>query len=172
MRAIATLSAAGFYPSHPEWNTSAAEYAQVWEDNTLHFFQVTVPLSEAQTLVTNYTSAAGYGFPSHAANITSDVVYHGLSLMGNDNQPIVKVMNSDDCFRHFLVNSTNQTQLTAFVNQTANNILQPFPVGLSNPVGLLVANPAYGGDAVYATNWTNSAYHGTVVWYVLLFVPL
>ncbi|KAK0786678.1 hypothetical protein LTR75_013112 [Friedmanniomyces endolithicus] len=164
LRAIATLSAAGFYPSHPEWNTSAAEYAQVWEDNTLHFFQVTVPLSEAQTLVTNYTSAAGYGFPSHAANITSDVVYHGLSLMGNDNQPIVKVMNSDDCFRHFLVNSTNQTQLTAFVNQTANNILQPFPVGLSNPVGLLVANPAYGGDAVYATNWTNSAYHGTVVW--------
>ncbi|KAK0914317.1 hypothetical protein LTR57_014009 [Friedmanniomyces endolithicus] len=164
LRAISTLSAAGFYPSHPEWNTTAAEYAQVWEDNTLQFFQVTVPVSEAQTLVTNYTSAAGYGFPSHAANITSDVVYHGLSLMGNDNQPIVKVMNSDDCFRHFLVNSTNQTQLTAFVNQTANNILQPFPVGLSNPVGMLVANPAYGGDAVYAANWTNSAYHGTVVW--------
>ncbi|KAK5733387.1 hypothetical protein LTR17_009759 [Elasticomyces elasticus] len=164
LRSIAALSAAGFFPDHLEWNTTASEYAQVWEDNTLHFFQVVVPQSEAQALVSNYTSAAGYGFPSNAANITSDIVYHGLSLEGNNDQPIVKVMNSDDCFRHFLVNSTNQTQLTSFVNQTANNVLAPFPVGLSNPVGLLVANPAYGGDPIYLANFTNSAYHGTVVW--------
>lgn len=31
-------------------------------------------------------------------------------------------------------------------------------------VGMLVANPAYGGDPVYAQNWTTGAYHGTVVW--------
>ena len=31
-------------------------------------------------------------------------------------------------------------------------------------VGMLVANPAYGGDTVYAANWTTGAYHGTVVW--------
>ncbi|KAK5727059.1 hypothetical protein LTR15_002951 [Elasticomyces elasticus] len=164
LRSIAALSAAGFFPDHPEWNKTASEYAQVWEDNTLHFFQVVVPQSEAQALVSSYTSATGYGFPSNAANITSDIVYHGLSLEGNNDQPIVKVMNSDDCFRHFLVNSTNQTQLTSFVNQTANNVLAPFPVGLSNPGGLLVANPAYGGDPIYLANFTNSAYHGTVVW--------
>ncbi|THC97142.1 hypothetical protein EYZ11_003357 [Aspergillus tanneri] len=30
--------------------------------------------------------------------------------------------------------------------------------------GLVVANPAYGGDPVYAKNFTTGAYHGTVVW--------
>ncbi|KAK4552476.1 hypothetical protein LTR86_010319 [Recurvomyces mirabilis] len=164
LRSIATLSASGFFPGYPEWTTLAGEYAQVWEDSALQFFEVAVPADQARTLVTNYTASAGYGFPSYASNITSPIVYHGLSLQGNNDQPLVKVMNTDDCFRHFLLNTTNQTQLTAFINQTANNILNPFPVGLSNPIGLLVANPAYGGDAVYAANWTNNAYHGTVVW--------
>jgi hypothetical protein len=40
LRAIASLSANGFFPEHPEWNTTASEYAQVWEDNTLDFFKV------------------------------------------------------------------------------------------------------------------------------------
>jgi len=31
-------------------------------------------------------------------------------------------------------------------------------------VGLFVANPAFGNNPVYAANWTDSAYHGTVVW--------
>jgi hypothetical protein len=31
-------------------------------------------------------------------------------------------------------------------------------------VGMVVANPAYGGDPVYAQNFTTGAYHGTVVW--------
>jgi hypothetical protein len=55
-------------------------------------------------------------------------------------------MNTDDGFRHFFVNSTNQEQLTAFLDQSAQNILRPFPAGLSTPVGLVVANPAYGDD--------------------------
>lgn len=164
LRSIAALSAAGFFPEHSEWQTMAARYAQVWEDQTLRFFQVTVPAEEAKQLVANYTTDVGYGFPSHANQITSDIVYHGLSIEGNNNQPVVKIMNTDDCFRHFLLNTTNQAQLTSFLNSTANNILAPFPVGLSTPVGLLVANPAYGGNGVYAANWTNSAYHGTVVW--------
>ena len=140
------------------------EEPQIWEDETLQFFEVVVPQAQARQLVANYTTAAEYGFPSNAEDITSDVTYHGLSLDGNNNQPVIKVMNTDDCFRHLLLNTTNQTQLSGFVNQTANNIRQPFPVGLSTPVGLLVANPAFGGDPVYAANWTNNAYHGTVVW--------
>jgi hypothetical protein len=73
-------------------------------------------------------------------------------------------MNSDDCFRHFLLNTTNQPQLTSFINQTATNIRRTFPAGLNTGVGMLVANPAFGPDAVYARNWTTGAYHGTVVW--------
>jgi hypothetical protein len=74
-------------------------------------------------------------------------------------------MNTDDCFRHFLLNTTNENQLTAFINQTANNIRRPFPAGLLiQDAGLLVANPAYGDNPVYAQNWTSGAYHGTVIW--------
>jgi hypothetical protein len=76
------------------------------------------------------------------------VVFHGLALDGNNNQSLVEVMNTDDCFRHFLINATNQTQLSSFLSQTADHILQPFPVGLSTPVGPVVANPAFGSDPV------------------------
>ncbi|KAF2172082.1 carbohydrate-binding module family 52 protein [Zasmidium cellare ATCC 36951] len=164
LRSISALSSAGFFPSHPDWQQTAAAYAQVWEDNTLQFFQITIPIAEAKSLVENYTQTAGHDFPSHADDISADIVFHGLALDGNNNQSIVRVMNTDDCFRLFLTNTTNNEQLTSFLNQSANNILAPFPVGLSNPVGLLVANPAYGDDPVYAANWTNNAYHGTVVW--------
>lgn len=166
LRAIASLSSAGFFPEHPDWANTAASYAEIWEDETLPFFEVRVSPSEATTLLTNYTTEVGDSFPSETTTLSNsaDVVFHGLGLQGNDNQAIVRVMNTDDCFRHFLLNTTNQAALTAFVNQTANNILRPFPAGLSNPIGLLVANPAYGGAPVYAANWTTSAYHGTVVW--------
>lgn len=170
LRAISQLSAAGFYPQHANWSAEAAAYAQIWEDNTLQFFEVTRSVSEAKSLVTNYTNTVGAGFPSHVDDIESDVVFHGLSLNGYDNLKVVEVMNSDDCFRHYLLNTTNQTQLTAFVNQTANNVRLPFPVGLSTDVGMLIANPAYGGEPVYAANWTHNAYQGTVVW-VSIFVP-
>ncbi|KAI9663880.1 MAG: hypothetical protein M1821_007370 [Bathelium mastoideum] len=164
LRAIAALSSAGFFSTHPDWNVTAAEYARVWEDETLRFFQVTIPVTEARSLVQQYVNASDFSGPSNVANVTSDVVFHGLALDGNNNQSIVNVMNSDDCFRHFLLNTTNQTQLTAFVNQTATNILQTFPVGLSTPIGMLISNPAYGRNPVYAANWTNAAYHGTVIW--------
>lgn len=73
-------------------------------------------------------------------------------------------MNTDDCFRLFLLNTTNQPQLTSFLNQSATNIGRPFPAGLLTSVGVIVANPAYGLQPVYAANFTTSAYHGTVVW--------
>ncbi|KAL9094005.1 MAG: hypothetical protein Q9165_003675 [Trypethelium subeluteriae] len=164
LRAISALSAAGFFPEHPDWNSTAANYSQVWEDTSLSFFEVTIPIAEAQSLVEQYVQTSNFSGPANTTNLTSDVTFHGLALDGNNNQTLVRVMNTDDCFRHFLLNTTNQTQLTAFVNQTATHILQTFPLGLSTSVGMLISNPAYGGDPVYAANWTNSAYHGTVVW--------
>lgn len=164
LRSIAALSAAGYFTGHDDWAELAAGYAKLWEDNTLKFFKTIISRDDAKLLVEEYTSATGFGFPSRTDEITSDIVFHGLALDGNDNQTLVRVMNSDDCFRLFLTNTTDQTQLTAFINQTANNIRAPFPVGLNNPVGMLIANPAYGGDPVYAANFSTNAYHGTVVW--------
>jgi hypothetical protein len=40
LRAIGTLASSGFFPEHPEWNSTAMEFAQIWEDETLAFFEV------------------------------------------------------------------------------------------------------------------------------------
>ncbi|GAB7358057.1 hypothetical protein MBLNU230_g0219t1 [Neophaeotheca triangularis] len=165
LRSIASLAAAGLYPSHSEWAQLAATRAQIWEDSTIAFFQVSVPEAEARALVAAYTADNSLNFPSNAEQIDSDVTYHAVALQGNNDQDVVRVMNTDDCFRLFFVNgSDDQGQLTAFLNQSATNLRRPFPAGLSTPVGLVVANPAYGGNAVYARNFTNADYHGTVVW--------
>lgn len=164
LRAIAALAEADFFPDHPDWAEMAAKYAQVWEDETLHFFEVTVPEEDAKSLVNSYVETNGFPFPSGTDNITSDIQFYGLSLEGSNDQDIVHVLNTDDCFRHFLLNTTSQAQLSSFINQTADHILAPYPVGLTTDVGLVVANPAYGDGAIYNGRFTNTAYHGTVVW--------
>jgi hypothetical protein len=64
-------------------------------------------------------------------------------------------MNTDDRFRHFFLETTNQTQLSAFLSQSACNILSPFPIGLSTSIGLIVANPAFSGDMSFANSTTS-----------------
>lgn len=170
LRAIAALSRAGYFANHPEWNETADRYAQVWEDSTLQFFEVSVPQSEAVSLVEGYVADSNLSVPTNTGNITGDVMYYGVALDGNVAPPdntsssVVPVMNTDDCFRHFFLNTTNQAQLSAFLNQTADHILNPFPVGLASDVGLFVANPAYSGNTSFAANFTRGDYHGTVVW--------
>ncbi len=164
LRSIAALSRAGIYANRSDWETLASRYAQIWEDSTLQFFEVTIPASEARTRLETYISRAQFAGPSQTSSIDSDVIFHALALDGYNDLEQIQVMNTDDCFRHFLLNTTNQSQLTRFINQTANNIRRTFPAGLLTDVGVVVANPAYGLQPVYAANWTTSAYHGTVVW--------
>jgi hypothetical protein len=164
LRSIAALARAGHFPAHSDWGKLADQYAQVWEDSTLQFFEVTVPISDATDALSSYITASSFPGPDQHDTLDSDVIFHALAIDGNNNLSKVEVMNTDDCFRHFLLNTTNQTQLTRLLNSTANNIRRPFPAGLMTNVSMLVANPAYGKDPVYAANWTTSAYHGTVVW--------
>jgi hypothetical protein len=165
LRAIAALSRAGFFPDHPDWKDSADQFAEVWEDETLRFFEVNVPQADAKSRVQSYVSSAGLSVPANADSITGDVKFYGLAIDGTINSGnAVPVMNTDDCFRHFLLNTTNNTQLSTFIEQTADHILKPFPVGLSTDVGLVVANPAYANDAGYANGFSQRDYHGTVVW--------
>jgi hypothetical protein len=162
LRAIASLASAGILDFN---STLIDEYAQVWEDETLDFFEVTIPLEAAQGLLENYTISSGItAWKGQASTLSSNVTFHALALDGNNNLSQISVMNSDSCFRHFLLNTTNEPQLTSFLNSTAKKILHTFPAGLVTDVGMLVANPAYGRDPVYAANWTTSAYHRTVVW--------
>ena len=174
LRAVAALAKEGYFPEYPAWAGVAAEAAKVWEDETLRFFEVSIPVDEAKGLLDDYVEGNGLPFPSHSdalgeldgtsGNDTQSVSFHAVALDGNDDQSVVRVMNTDDCLRHFLLNTTDEAQLSAFLSQTADLILRPFPAGLATDVGLLVANPAYGGHSVYARNFTEGAYHGEVVW--------
>ncbi|RDL30331.1 Glycogen debranching enzyme [Venustampulla echinocandica] len=162
LRSISSLSSAGILDFNP---TIVDEYAQIWEDSTLQFFEILVDLSTAKSSLQKYAADSGVlGLKSQADTLDGNVTFYALALDGNDNLSQVAVMNTDDCFRHFFLNTTNQPQLTTFLNATANNIRRTFPAGLMTDVGMVVANPAYGQVPVYATNFTTSAYHGTVVW--------
>jgi hypothetical protein len=167
LRAIAALSRfnSSFYAGHEDWPDVADRYAQVWEDETLKMFQVTLPAQEAKTRLATFSSSSQfYNGPSHADTIDNDVTYYSLALNGYNDIAKVDVMNTDDCFRLLLLNTTNQEQLTSFVNQSALNVLRPFPAGLTTSVGVVVANPALANEDVLRVNFTNSAYHGTVIW--------
>ena len=119
---------------------------------------------EAKSRLHTYIDRSSFGGPSQESAIDSDMVLHPLALDGNDSLEQVQIMNTDDCFRLFLIDSTDGPQLTAFLNQSASNVLRTFPAGLLTPIGLVMANPASGKESVYAENFTMSAYHGTVVW--------
>jgi hypothetical protein len=167
LRAIAALSRfnSSIYAGHEDWASLADRNAQVWEDETLALFQVKVSAEEARSRLESFTSTSEfYDGPSHAETIDDDVTYYGLALEGNNDIALVDVMNTDDCFRLFLLNTTNDEQLTSFLNQSALNILRPFPAGLTTSVGVVVANPALAENDILRTNFTNNAYHGTVIW--------
>lgn len=163
LRSIGALSRKGIFPHKKNWGSLADKYAKVWEDKTLDFFSVTIPKSKAKSLVTSFAKAHFAG-PDQSSTIDADVNFHAVALDGGNNLPKVEVMNTDDCFRHFLLNTTNDEQLTPFLNNSATNIRRTFPAGLMTDVGMIVANPAFGDDPVYARNFTTGAYHGTVVW--------
>ncbi|KAI1464843.1 carbohydrate-binding module family 52 protein [Daldinia caldariorum] len=163
LKSIASLSDNKFFPSHPDWNTVGKNRASVWEQNTLAFFQVNITAERARGLVESYVEEANFPGKVNSSDLSSPVVFHGLALAG-DGQSIIQVMNTDDCFRLFLLNSTNEVQVSAFLSQVADNILHQFPLGLSTTVGLVVANPAYSDGSVNVKEFTESSYHGTVVW--------
>lgn len=165
LRSIYQLSKAGIFPTHPEWTRQAKHYSRVWENTTLRFFSVKIPASEVKSRLDNYKKLSDFRGPTQAESISGEEInFHALALDGNNGLEKVEVMNTDDCFRLFLINDTNQIQASKFIDQTANNVRRRFPAGLMTDVSLVVANPAYGLEAVYASNWTTSAYHGPVVW--------
>jgi hypothetical protein len=158
-----STSAVGNYAQ--DWAERAEQYARVWEDKTLAFFKVVLPAETVRERLKNFAkSSSYYNGPSHAELIDSDVAYHAMALEGNDDLDQVPVMNTDASVRMFFFNGTNQARLTDYLNNTALSILRPFPAGLMTPVGLVVANPAISGNDIVVQNFSNSAYHGSVVW--------
>lgn len=128
----------------------------------MHFFENTLSQQDAKLAVSEYVNntdpASPYStwedwlhaFEDHPVwrqsyydsieYIDDNVTFYSVSASLDAN--ITAVMNTDDCFRLFLL-SPNGLEHVKFMNQTANNIRRPLPVGLSTDAGLVVANPAY-----------------------------
>ncbi|RFU81149.1 glycogen debranching enzyme [Trichoderma arundinaceum] len=172
--AISSLAAMpGVYPNNSvtrNWTAVAAQRAKVWEDKTLQFFQHNMTTETAVTRLKQYTSKnTFYNGPTNGdsvANYSTDgtVIDYGLAINSTTAPEIIPITHTDTGFRHYLLNATDDEQLTTFINASANSILRPFPAGLNTPVGVVVANPALSNNDVLIANFTNSAYHGTVVW--------
>ena len=130
-----------------------AQQASVWESAAPALFQVSTPQSQATSAITSYAATAGVpaGTPPSA-----NVDFYALSLDQNGNP--ISVMNSDGGFA-LLFGTPSADTLTRIVSAT----VQPFPAGLMTDAGMLIANPAYASTSLWP-NFTNAAYHGTVVW--------
>jgi hypothetical protein len=172
--AISSLAkVSGVYPNNSvtkDWSTVAAKRAKIWEDRTLPLFEYNLTVGTATSNLKDYVKEnTFYDGPTHTdsvANYSSSgkVVDYALAINTTKDEEKICITHTDTAFRLFLLNSTNDAQLTTFLNATANAILRPFPAGLSTPLGIVVANPALAGNEVYTANFTNAAYHGTVVW--------
>ena len=83
LRSIASLASAGIL----DFNASLVNsYAQIWEDSTLQFFEVSIPLSNAQSLLQTYVNESGYsGLDSQSSSLDGNVTFHAISLDGNNN---------------------------------------------------------------------------------------
>lgn len=174
LKAISELAAIdGVFPKNSEssnWASQAAKRAKVWEDKTLQFFQFNTTAETATSRVQDFiTKNTYYKGPTHADAFATysgggNVVDYALAIKSTDSPDAIPISHTDTAFRNFLLNSTNDEQLTTFINATANAVLRPFPAGLTTPIGVVVANPALSDNDDYISGFSNAAYHGTVIW--------
>ncbi|KAH0843248.1 glycogen debranching enzyme [Fonsecaea pedrosoi] len=178
LRAIGQLARTpGVFPNNSNvnttsWRTLADSRAQIWEENTLQFFETNITASTARSRLEDFVDTATfYNGPTNASSLPSsgNVTTYSIALDGYNNLSSVNVQHSDSSFRVFFVNASSSTpeaeaQETRFINATANSLLRPFPAGLMTPQSMIVANPALSGSDVLIANFTNAAYHGCVVW--------
>jgi len=188
LRAISQLTAIpGVFPNttstteltdYSNWGNLSLTAARIWEEGTLPFFEVNLTAAAAAARLNQFSSQSTfYNGPTHNETLT-DTTLHAIALNGTASlinqtsfysQPI-PILHTDTAFHLFLLNLTNtstpayQASFARLLNSTAQSILRPFPAGLLTPSGLVVANPALSNDSTLIANFTNSAYHGTVVW--------
>ncbi|MDI1428834.1 hypothetical protein [Polyangium sorediatum] len=156
LRAAARLFASDLLGPDPAAADEARAYADAWKGVERHF-RVEIPTATARARVNEYAVSVGLDGAAAVASIDTPVRFFALALDAAG-QPI-PVMHSDTAFV-LLFDEPSPEVLTL----VAHELLRPFPAGLHTDVGMLVANPAYAGDAALAAMFTRADYHGTVVW--------
>lgn len=197
LRAIAQLAdLGGVYPNsssrtsvltnYSGWSSFALEAAQVWEENTLPFFELNLTEADAASRLNQFVDMSTfYDGPTQNSSLStysnspnSTTTFYAIALNGSESEEAdsevyaepIPILHTDTGYHVFFLNLTNSSSeaysrvYTRFLNSTANSILRSFPAGLLTPSGMVVANPALSDSEVLIANFTNSAYHGTVIW--------
>jgi glycogen debranching enzyme len=152
LQAAARLYASGLLGDRDAQAARARAMAETWRSASAHFL-VEVPADEAADRLRAYAGEAGI----EATVPGGPVVFPALALRA-DHRP-VEVMHSDDGFV-LLFLSPGPGEL----ERIADLVLEPFPLGLRTPVGMLVSNPAFCPDPAERARFSRRHYHGTVVW--------
>ena len=155
LAAGARLEAAAPLGPQPEAEAEFERLARAWARSG-DLFRVEIATPEARTLLQEYAREQGLDLPPGAEPL-APVRFHGLVLDGAGKP--VAVMNTDEGFVLLFTDPSLDD-----LQRAADNISAPFPLGLSSPVGLPVANPAYLADPAARARFSRAAYHGTVVW--------
>jgi hypothetical protein len=130
---------------------------RVWSRQAPPMFVVTLAADRARMHINAYASEAGVDTTKALASLDNkSLAFNALSLDATGRQ--VPVMHSDDGFALLF-----GTPTLADLERSIETIMRPFPAGLLTSVGLLVANPAF-ADLETQARFTNTAYHGTVIW--------
>jgi hypothetical protein len=139
----------------PSRQTELLAMAQVWEANSLRYFELIQTAVSAQAAVTNYATQLGLDpVPAHDS-ITGPITYHGVSLDAAGNP--TPIMHTDAGF-YMLFNMPSE----AFLVEAADQILRPFPAGLHTDVGIVVANAVFA--PALQSKFDRGDYHGAVIW--------
>ncbi|KAA8911974.1 hypothetical protein TRICI_003660 [Trichomonascus ciferrii] len=175
LRAIADLADKNIVDQ--KFKNSATQYASVWEDKAIGHFKVSGSKDSQMNNVHQYTRWAnlddGLVYSQGAFNdskpFDSDAktegwlnndddshTYYGLSL--KQGSP-VGVLHSDIGLG--LLYGHNKSE--EYMKCVADALL-PFPLGLTTPVGMVVANPALSSDQSLYSMFSNSQYHGSTIW--------
>lgn len=162
LRATAKLLKSGLLDPYLNPNdrrafAGADHMAKIWSVQAPRFFEVTISGPEAASAIKTY--ARGINIPDGpalAAARNTTIQFTALAL--EKDGTAVRVENSDIGFALLFSDPPE-----AMLREATEVITRPFPAGLLTGAGMLVANPAFASDEEKKL-FTNSAYHGTVIW--------
>ena len=157
--------------------TEAGDMFAAWQDVDA-LFLITEPVATTRANVTSYATAVEVDDTADQleAEDGDDYRFYGISLDGAGTP--LPVMHTD---HGFVMEFTNPSE--EYLLRVANTISKDFPAGLMSDVGVMVANPAFAAatftvtdpkdlsnpnddvaDVAVRSVFTNSHYHGAVVW--------
>src|SRR5690606_13384256 len=152
--------------SDSEKSEEAGSMLAAWTDIDEHFV-IALDQEEARGLVAGYADSVPLS-ADVASEIDADLEYYAVSL--DAERGSVPVRHTD---QGFVLLFTNPSE--SYLQRISRSITRTFPAGLMSEVGVIVANAAYAGDTIVrhpdldqdillTSVFTNSHYHGSVVW--------